>query len=130
MKDKADGTVTRVEPQKKRGGRWIVFGEEEYQVPPLAFRTVIDLQDDVESLRDMGPKPTAAQMDTVTRIVHAALVRNYPDMTKEAVADMLDVGNFQEVINATLAIGGFKEQAGGPPSGEVMASTGMAPTAH
>lgn len=129
MNDKADGTVTRIEPQKKRGGRWIEFGEEAYQVPPLAFRSVVDLQDDVESLAQMGAKPTPAQMDTVTRIVHAALVRNYPDMTKEAVADMLDVGNFQEVINATLAIGGFK-QAGGPPSGEAQASTGMAPTAH
>lgn len=129
MNDKVEGAPTRIEPEKKRGGRWIAFGAEEYQVPPLAFRAVIELQDDVESLSGMGTKPTPAQVDTVTRIVHSALLRNYPAMTKEEVADMLDVGNFQEIINATLAIGGFKEGGGGP-TGEAQASTGTAPTAH
>lgn len=133
MNDRADETaVVRVEPKRKRGGRWITFGEEAYRVPPLSFNSVIELQDDVESLSNLmgaGTKPTSKQRDTVARIVHAALMRNYPEMTKDEVADLLDVGNFQEVINATLAIGGFKEQQGGPGSGEAPASTGTPPTA-
>ena len=80
--------ATRVAPEKNRGGTWVRLGDELYRIPPLAFRSVVDLQDDVAGLADMGQRPTPAQMDVVARIVHSAMARNYPSITQEQVLDM------------------------------------------
>lgn len=103
----------QVPPEKNRGGRWVTFGDEQYRVPPLAFRSVVDLQDEVEGLRGMGVKPTPQQMATMTKIVHAALSRNYPSLKPADVEDMMDIGNYQELLNAVLNVSGFVESAPG-----------------
>lgn len=108
-----DEAPKKVPPEKHRGGRWITFGDEQYRVPPLGFRSVVELQDEVEGLRGMGPKPNAAQMATMTKIVHAAIVRNYPSMTPQGVEDMMDLGNYQELLNAVLNVAGFVETSSG-----------------
>ncbi len=102
-----DDAPTRVQPTGKRGGEWVTLGEEAYRIPPLGFRAVQELADDVASLQTMGARPTPEQMAVVVRIVHAAIVRNYPDMTAPQVDDMLDIGNYQQVLGAVLSIGGF-----------------------
>jgi hypothetical protein len=121
-------SLTRVEPEKNRGGQWIRFGSEEYRVPALAFGAIQDLQDRVGSMAGLpvGGKPTPEQMATVVDVVHAALKRNYPSMTREQLLDMLDLENYQEVLGAVLNISGFKRQE--PAQGEAVASTGTAPT--
>lgn len=123
----SDEQATRVKPERNRGGEWVTLGDEQYRIPPLAFRAVIDLQDRVAALAQMGGRPTPDQMDTVADIVHAAMVRNYPALTKEQVGDMLDLGNYQAVLSAVLSIGGFKKA--GAESGEPQASAGTPPTA-
>lgn len=120
-------TVKRVQPTGKRGGEWVTLGEEAYRIPPLGFRAVQELQDEVQGLASIGQRPTPEQMGTVSRIVHAAMVRNYPDLTVEEVDDMLDLGNYQEVLGAVLSIAGFKKAGAGP--GEPTASVGTQPTA-
>lgn len=109
--------LTKRQPEKRRGGRWVTFGEEQLQVPPLAFGAVVTLQDDVEGLKDLanGGRPTPAQMNVVTNIVHSAIARNYPSITQADVAEMIDLGNYMEVLNAVLDIAGFVKgrQAGG-----------------
>lgn len=104
---------TKVPPEKNRGGRWVSFGDEQYRVPPLNFRAVVDLQDEVEALRGMGSKPNPQQMATMTKIVHAALSRNYPKLTPADVEDMMDIGNYQELLNAVLNVSGFVETSPG-----------------
>lgn len=121
-----EDAAVRVPVEKNRGGEWVRFGDELYRVPPLGFLAVQELQDDVLGLREMGARPTPAQMGTVTRIVHAAMLRNYPSMPLETIADMLDLGNYQEVLGAVLSIGGFKK--GGAGQGEAPAPTGAPPT--
>lgn len=116
------------EPEKRRGGKWVVFGEEQLQVPPLAFGAVVTLQDDVEGLKDLanGGRPTPEQMDVVTKIVHSAVARNYPSISKEEVGEMIDLGNYMEVLDAVLSIAGFVKgrQAGGAAA----AQAGTPPT--
>src|SRR4051812_17617735 len=98
---------TRIEPKRSRGGEWVAFGDEEYRVPPLAFRALQELADEVAGLQSMGSKPTTEQMTTIEKIVHSALSRNYPEMTLAEVSDMLDVGNYEHVLGAALSIAGF-----------------------
>jgi hypothetical protein len=126
MNDPGD-KPTQVPPEKHRGGVWVTLGDESYRIPPLAFRSVQELADDVAGLATMGTRPTPAQMQTVSKIVHSAIARNYPSMTIEQIDDMLDIGNYQEVLSAVLVIGGFKKGAAG--TGEPAASTGTPATA-
>ena len=93
MSDNLDPAPVQVPVVKNRGGEWVRFGDEMYRVPPLSFRSLQELADEVEGLKDMV-RPTAAQMTTIEKIVHSALVRNYPAMTVAEVSDMMDVGNY------------------------------------
>lgn len=113
----------RVQPARRRGGRWVAIGEEEYQVAPLGFLSLQELGEDIQSLQKIAGMPTREQMAVVVRIVHAGLARNY-DVTEDQVAGMLDVENYGRIISAVLGIAGL-ERASGPPSGEPRAmSTG------
>lgn len=110
-------------PEKKRGGKWVTFGEEQLQVPPLALGAVVTLQDDVEGLKSLagGARPTPDQMSVVTRIVHSALSRNYPSLTEADVGEMVDLGNYMDVLSAVLSIAGYvkgPQQPGGVAAAE------------
>jgi hypothetical protein len=41
-------------------------------------------------------------------MIHASLVRNYPDITLDAVRDLLDTGNLREATDAIAAQSGLK----------------------
>ncbi len=99
--------VKKVQPDNNRGGEWVRFGGEEYKVPPLGFRAIQELQERILLLSSMGTLPTPEQFGVIIDVVWEALKRNYPALTREAVVDMLDVGNFQAVINAALSVSGF-----------------------
>ena len=123
-----DDAPQKVQPQGKRGGQWITIGTEQYRIPPLAFAAVQELQDEVRGLAAMGDRPTPDQMGTVAKIVQSAMARNYPTITTDEINGMLDLGNYQAVLGAVLAVAGFtKEAADG--SGEAKASTGTPSTA-
>lgn len=118
---------TRIPPERNRGGEWITLGGEQYRIPPIAFRAVQELEEEVRGLAAMGQRPTPAQMGTVAKIVQSAMARNYPSITVEQVDEMLDLGNYQDVLSAVLSVTGFKKA--GAESGEPMASpAGTPPT--
>ena len=128
MEDGPEGdAVVRVPVEKNRGGTWVRLGDEEYRIPALGFGAIQELQDDVAGLAKMGARPTPKQMAAVGLIVHAAMRRNYPSMTLETVGDMLDLGNYQQVLAAVLAIAGF-EKAGAGPGEAAASSSGTTPT--
>lgn len=120
-----DDQPTRVEPQNKRGGVWVTFGDEQYKMPSLPFRALQELGEEIKSLRAVGDVPTPDQMTTMEKVIHCALVRNYPDLTVAQVSGMLDLANFEKALSACLDIAGFK-RAEGRASGESAASTGAA----
>jgi hypothetical protein len=126
-----DGEVTRVPPERKRGGVWVTFGEEAYRVPPLALDDIQELQQQFEAVMTgvAASIPTGDRLKAVQEIVHAALARNYPSMTLEVVRDMIDLGNYAEAMNAVFSVSGFQRKAGTPAPGETAASsTGMPST--
>jgi len=95
--------LKRVVPDKGRGGRWIQFGDELYRVPALGFKALSDpaLAERLHALNAEG-MPAAQRIETVLVLVHAAMVRNYPALTLDDVAAMVDVGNAAEVTAAVL----------------------------
>jgi hypothetical protein len=94
------------------GGEWIV--------PPLNLRTLEKFYPVIESWTQ--PRENALDyLREVAEFIHAALVRNYPDLTLDDVKDLVDLKNVQMVIPAILEASGFARGAGegqGDPLGE------------
>ncbi len=125
-----DAKVTRVPPERNRGGEWIEIGEEEYRIPPLGLLGVQEISGDLTSLQGMRGVPTKEQMGIVVAVVHSAMKRNYPKLTVEEVGEMLDLENFNRIFGAVMRIAGFVRPTPGAKdaSGETGASTGQPST--
>lgn len=79
-------------------------------VPPLTLRAVTALSERLAAYTGgVGSNDVALVVDTV----HAALVRNYPEITRDDVSDLVDLGNMAAVMQATLKVGGFQERQPG-----------------
>ena len=115
MTNTAEDTIVRILPSKNKGGEWVQMGMEEYRIPPLGFAAIKDMQANLEILQGMkdAGAPNDDQMKVVAEVVHAAMRRNYPDMTAEQVLDMLDLGNFRKVFEAVLGMSGYRKAASG-----------------
>ncbi|OQW33936.1 MAG: hypothetical protein A4E20_11955 [Nitrospira sp. SG-bin2] len=85
-------------------GKEIELGGKIYVVPPLSLGKVEYFQDQLINFTG-GIDPQSVKL--VAEVTHAALLRNYPDMTLEEVKDVLDLGNMVEVFQAVLQVAGF-----------------------
>lgn len=85
----------------------IKMGGKEYEVPALSFGQLRRLMPKIESLSSLGATVTAEQMDAIGELVFEALKRNYPDITREAVEDMIDLRNAGAVIAAVMGQSGL-----------------------
>jgi hypothetical protein len=125
--EKDNETVVRIQPQRRRGGEWVQIGLDEYRIPPLGLGDIQELAPEIEKLKGITQLPDKDQMDAVFKIVHCALLRNYPDHPMSETRAMVDLGNFQEILGKVMGIAGFMKVSG-VPSGEVKASTGTQST--
>lgn len=87
----------------------IELGGEQYVVPPIALGALEQLQSRLAGFS--GDVSDAAQVSTVIDAAHAALRRNYPQLTRDAVADLIDVSNMAEVFEAVMDISGLKRRS-------------------
>lgn len=99
-------------------GTTIEIGDKRYVMPPLSLGAIEQLGDRFGDLSSEGNSP--AKMKLVVDMIHAALCRNYPDMTRAEVADGLDLSTLQPALAALLKTSGLsrEEQDPEPPSGE------------
>lgn len=118
--------VRRVVPAKSRGGKWVRIGDEEYRIAALGFGALQELGDEISKLAGIVGIPSKEQMDTVVKVVHTALQRNYPNMKFGEVYDMLDLSNFSDIMDAVLNMSGFVKRNSAP--GETRASIGTGST--
>ena len=105
----------------KYPGVSIEFGNgKKYTVPALTLRSFQALQDRLATFSGVD----AASIETANDTVHCALVRNYPEVTRDEVSDMLDLRNMGDVMRAVLGQSGLVEAG---LSGEALAtaSTGQ-----
>ncbi len=79
---------------------------EEFTIPPLTFK---QLKAHYPLLEDMNNPETAPikKMESIVKLTHAALSRNYPALTIERVEELVDMGNLKAVSEAVLGSSGF-----------------------
>ena len=109
--------VVRVSPTRNRGGAWVRFGDEEYRVPPLGLNGVQEFQEAVKDLKPEDGIMAPAVMRAMQGALLSALRRNYPDIAEDVVADMIDLENYDAVLQALHVTSARK-----PPEGEAQAS--------
>ena len=85
------------------------FGGVTLVIPPLSLGSVEQLQDRLSAMDEDLSSPE--YVGTVIDTVHAALSRNYPDMTRAEVADLIDLENMQEVMLCAMDVAGLKRKA-------------------
>lgn len=81
------------------------FGTETLTIPPLALGDLEVLQKRLGGLEVGAVDP--ASVAAVIDVTLAALLRNYPDMTRERVARLIDVANMAEVTRCVMDVAGL-----------------------
>lgn len=85
----------------------IQLGTQKYLCPALCLDDVQVYLPQIEAMQK-GPM-TPEKFDLVKECVHAALIRNYPDLDIKVVGKGLDLRNFKEVLDAVMARSGLTE---------------------
>lgn len=96
-----------------------MMGGRDWVVPALTLGQLVALNSKIKEIATVSaPELTPAQVEDFVDIVHAAVARNYPDVTREALRDeLLDLGNAREIMVAILTGSGLRPN----PTGEAMA---------
>jgi hypothetical protein len=94
-------------------GITIAMAGREFTIPPLTLGQLRRLTPELGRIANaasdvmLDHDMLAAVVDVVT----AALHRNYPNLDKAAVEDLLDLGNIGDVLNAVFAGSGLRRSA-------------------
>jgi hypothetical protein len=110
----------------KYDGVTMKLGGEDYVLPPLNMARVKKIIPLLEKLQTV--KTTMEEIDIVIEVIHLGLSRNYPDITKEDIAELIDLGNAKEVIEALLLASGFARKSGEALAGNGPIGTPSMPT--
>ena len=86
----------------------VAMGGENWLIPPLTLGQLRRLMPKVRQLTEIDAAMGESQIGVLVEIVAAAMQRNYPEMTQEAVENLLDLGNAGTVLNAVLTGSGLK----------------------
>ena len=78
-----------------------------YVIPPLTLRQVRMFQD---RLQGHGGGIGQESIDLTLDVLHAALSRNYPDITREQLEDVVDVANMVEAFQAVMDVSGLRRK--------------------
>jgi len=102
------------------------LGGKAYVIPPLSLGQVRRLQNQLEKWTGaVDDKSVAVCIETV----HAALSRNYPDVTVEQVEEWLDLGNMVELMQAVMYVSGMLRKAEEEKKAQAGMSTGTSSSA-
>ncbi|WP_018610251.1 hypothetical protein [Uliginosibacterium gangwonense] len=87
----------------------VELGGQTYVVPPIALGALEQLQSRITNFS--GDVSDMAQVSTVIDAAFSALRRNYPDLKRDEVADLIDVANMAIVFEAVMDISGLKRRS-------------------
>lgn len=104
----------------KYAGITLNLGGVDYVMPPISLGALEQLQARVGDFT--GDVTDSKQVSTVIDSAHASLIRNYPEITREEVAELIDIGNMADVFAAVMDVSGLKRKAlEEPQAGEAQA---------
>lgn len=97
-------------------GKDVVLGGHTFMVPALSLRQLKTLRPKLAAL-SATPSPEMAEsevraledakMAVVVEVVHAALSRNYANITLDEMEDLLDIHNLPEAMEAVMNLSGL-----------------------
>lgn len=91
----------------KIAGIPVVIGGETKIMPPLSLNAVKQLMPRLEKFKAGVDEES---IETLAVVAHASLVRNYPGITVDWVADNVDLGNMQDIMDACMDVSGLKRK--------------------
>ena len=99
----------------------VMIAGKEWIIPALNLTTIKRLRPQIDSLASiaMDMNITDKQIDVFIEIIHSALARNYPEITKENVADMVTFANATPIISAVMGVSGFVSSGGAKADGPI-----------
>jgi len=83
----------------------VKLGGQEYTLAPLTIRQLKKLAPIFETLNQGGG--VISQLDAVIELLHASFSRNYPDMTKDQLEDLLDSRTAADAMKALKSLSGL-----------------------
>ena len=86
----------------------VELGGTVYIIPPLSLGALETLESAMAEFQS-GKN----QVKNSISIVHAALVRNYPEVTRAEVADLVDMQTAGAVVDAVMCVSGTKKDEAG-----------------
>lgn len=87
----------------------------EFVAPPLPLKVFRTKPDWIKAVGTIGGLPEPKHVEAIVGLVHASLVKNYPDLAIEEVEDLLDIHNMGPAIEAVMSVSGVKKPATGAP---------------
>ena len=99
-------------------GKPVAIGGRNFIVPPLTIGQLKRLRPKIEAMA-AAPKDANAldQVDDVVDIIHAAISRNYPDLTVDQLADMIPLPEMQRIVSEVLSASGLEQTSGNGVAG-------------
>lgn len=96
------------------------LGGKIYIVAALSLGQIRKHETDLELINQFDKKEPFGEkrLQAITRVVHAALSRNYPDVKLEQVDDLLDLNNMKHVVDSILGLSGLTRVTEESPPGE------------
>lgn len=85
-------------------GTIVNLGGTDYEVPPLNLAALERFQDKLSRYTG-GIDPESVKF--VVEVAHAAIKRNYPEMTVDELKELIDLGNIREIFGAVMNISGL-----------------------
>ena len=77
-----------------------------FVIPPLTLGSFMRVGPAAMTALVEPQKDVSTALTLFIEIAHEALVRNYPDLSREAVGNMVDLNNIHDVLACALDIGG------------------------
>jgi hypothetical protein len=85
----------------------ISMGGKKWTVPPLTLKQVKKFQPILEGLGNLDEANALAQSDALVEVIHAAIARNYPEVIRDEIDELLDLGNLMPVVQAVMGVSGL-----------------------
>lgn len=85
----------------------VTLGEQEYVLPPCSMDTLEELGpavDEFMAVHKTGGQPSLTHMRVIVDLVHGALLRNYPHLTRKEVAMGIDLSNMTALFMAAMNV--------------------------
>lgn len=77
-------------------------------IPPLNLKALESLGDGLSNIESGN---ALSQLRVVVDATYLSLKRNYPEIEREEIAEMIDLGNMVEVLQCVMDVSGLKRKA-------------------